>query len=210
MSDKPADTPPQGDVIFHLPKARKPRSARDEAMQDLELSISGHFREQNALLQANNRELSEKLQRLTNGVERLVAEMQGVRTGLKEEAFARVGPGDAPPDLPTVSGEAALFYTYTAKLIGEELGFRASEIGLLLSARGLKWAGNGDYQEIGRPVSKSMSKFWHKEVPGRLRRVLDEDKADKYGIKHKAVLAIFRKWRERKLLATMPTSEASH
>ena len=69
--------------------------------------------------------------------------MHGVRTGKADEAFARVGGEDAAPDLPTVSAEAAVIYTCTAGSIGRKLDFRASEIGTLLGAKGLRWAGNG-------------------------------------------------------------------
>lgn len=208
MTDKPTRGPgAEPGKVFHLPKARKPPSAKDELLE----TISSHFREQNEILRVHNqeqrdrireqgdrlKEQGERIQRLTNGVERLVAEMHGVRTGKKEEAFARVGGMGAAPDLPTISAEAALIYTQTSKQIGLELGFHASQIGLLLSAKGLRWAGDGDYQEIGRSTSPSHSKFWHREVPERLRRVLDENRPEKYGITDKSVLAVFRRWKER-------------
>ena len=50
-------------------------------MRDLELTIAGHFRDQNERQAAMNNALSEKVQRLTVGIERLVEEMNGVRTG---------------------------------------------------------------------------------------------------------------------------------
>jgi hypothetical protein len=214
MKDKPINTSQATEKIFHLPKARQQKSIKEEVLQEVELSLASHFREQNEILLESNRDLSEKMQRLTTGIEHLVAEMHGVRTGRKEEAFARIGSVGASPDLPTVSGEAALIYIYTAGQIGEQLGFHCSQIGLLLSARGLGWVGNGDYQEIGRTTSQSQSKFWHMEVPDRLRKILDEGNPTKYGITTKAVLTMFRKWKERsinhELLDALPTTEAPH
>ena len=101
-----------------------------------------------------------------------VGEMKGVRTGKKEEAFARVGASDASPDLPTVSAEAALIYTQTAGEIGKILNFHATQIGLLLGSRGLGWAGNGDYQEPGRHKKDTQTKWWHRDVPARLRIIV--------------------------------------
>ncbi len=189
MKDKPAGPPKVAqDNLFHLPKERGVKSSKERMLREMELSLASHFREQNELLQANNRELSDKLQLLTNSVERLVHEMDGVRTGRSEEAFAESVAASATPDLPTVSAEAALFYIYTAGQIGGQLGFHCSQIGLLLGPKGLKWAGEGTYQEIGRTTNPSHSKFWHKEVPERLRRILNEGDPEKYEIKTKAVL----------------------
>jgi hypothetical protein len=120
--------------IRHLPRHSIPSEA-ELLERKMELSISAHFREQNELLRKNNTELTDRIQRLTNGVESLVLEMNGVRTGKKEEAFARVANVDSSPDLPSVSAEAALIYIFTAKQIGEKLGFHCSQIGLLLVDR---------------------------------------------------------------------------
>lgn len=196
MTDQKGKSATDGTII-HLPKRREPKSATTKVAEEIGLVMAGHFREQNELLRDMNKALSDKVQRLTTGVERLVEEMHGVRTGKKAEAFARIGGADADPDLPTVSGEAALFYTLTAKDIGNQLGFSASQIGTLLSARGLGWAGNGDYQEIGRH-KKGMTKFWHRDLLAKLRLVLDQGQPDAFGIKDKAVLAIFRAWETRK------------
>lgn len=184
--------------VLHLPRRRVERSNSEERMLEMELAVASHFRDQNEILRSNNRELKEQLQRLTNGVERLVGEMHGVRTGTKERAFARICGKDGSPDLPTVRGEAALWYTHTASTIGRELGFHSSQIGLLLGSKGLNWAGNGDYQEIGRATSISQSKFWHEEVPDLLRAILDENDPGKYRITSKVVLTIFRKWKDRR------------
>jgi hypothetical protein len=188
----------QTGTLFHLPKKRARKSVQERVAEEFELAIASHFREQNKLLREMNQLLSEKVQRLTIGVEHLVDEMHGVRTGKKDEAFARVGPAEASVDLPTVSAESALIYTLSAGDIGNELGFRASEIGLLLGVRGLGWAGNGDYQELGRHKKQSQQKWWHREVPDRLRKILDAGTATDRCIVDKAVLAIFRKWQCRK------------
>jgi hypothetical protein len=191
MTDNPLDGLPGESPVVHLPKRRTPKSIREQITEDLELSIAGHFREQNELLRAMNASLSERVQRLTTGIERLVDEMHGVRTGRKEEAFAKVGPSETPTDLPTVLAEAALIYTLTSSEIGEMLGFRASQIGLLLSARGLGWAGNSDYQELTRHKKAGQTKFWHRDIADRLRRVLDAQAPDQLGISDKGALAIF-------------------
>lgn len=194
--------------IRHLSR-RDLLSEAEILKQEMELSIAAHFSEQNQLLRQNNKDLTDQIQRLTNGVENLAQQMDGVRTGKKDEAFARVAGIDARPDLPTVGGEAALYYIYTAKQIGNILGFQASQIGLLLGAKGLGWAGNGDYQEIGRTVSASQSKFWHREVPDRLSKVLHENNPAKHGIKNKSVLSIFRKWQEQLQQAELAKVELS-
>ncbi|HTV33986.1 MAG TPA: hypothetical protein VME69_12945, partial [Methylocella sp.] len=72
-----------------------------------------------------------------------------------------------------------------------------------LGPKGLGWAGNGDYQEIGRTVSVSQSKFWHREVPQRLKKVLDENDPKKYGIKTKGILTMFQRWQEHKRQAEL-------
>ena len=201
-------------IISHLPSIGASKLPRSQALQEMELSISEHFRKQNEMLMNNNCKLNEQLKRLTNGVECLAKEMHGFRTGKSEEAFARVAGVDASPDLPTVSAEAALIYTLTAAQIGAELGFHSSQIGLLLSPKGLGWAGNGDYQEIGRTINPSHSKFWRREVPARLCVVLDEGRPEKLNIKAKAVLTIFRKWGERRfnceLLAMLESTTPTH
>lgn len=192
-----------GESIIHLPKRRKHRSSHEELKEHVDLSIAKHFREQNIfLLEMNksileeNRSILGKVQRLTAGIERLLGEMHGMRTGKKSEAFARVGGTDAPPDLPTVSAEAAVIYTLTAKDIGQELGFHPSQIGSLLGAKGLNWAGNGDYQEINRNQRKTLPKFWHHALPNKLRKILDENLPESYGIRDAAILSVFRKWNE--------------
>ena len=212
MTDQKGKIATDGKII-HLSKRREPKSTTTKVAEEIGLVMAGHFREQNEILRDMNKSLSDKVQRLTTGVERLVDEMHGVRTGQKAEAFARIGGADADPDLPTISGEAALYYTLTAKDIGEQLEFSASQIGTLLSARGLRWVGNGDYQEIGRH-KKGMTKFWHRDIVTNIREVLDHAQPDAFGIKDKAVLAIFRVWTRRKqeqvLLDELNTTAAPH
>lgn len=195
--------------------ALMPRPPRQKLVRhDLRDIIEGHFREQAETLRKNNEDLSNKMQRVLSGMERLIGEMEGVRTGRKDDAFARIGPCDSSPDLPTIGGEAALYYTFTAKDIGEKLGFHASQIGTLLGPRGLKWAGNGDYQEIGRSTRPGVPKFWHREVPERLRKVLSENKPEKYGIISKSALSMFAEWGRRQaaqeMLDALATGDVAH
>ena len=207
------DELPKGEIV-HLAGRRRQKSISEQVAEGVELTISSHFREQNELLRTMNCDLGAKVQRLTAGIEQLVNEMHGVRTGKKDEAFARVGPSGASPDLPTVAAEAALIYTLTSGEIGKELGFRASEIGTLLGDRGLGWAGNGDYQELGRHKKKTQQKFWHREVTDRLIAVLDGQNPSSYKITDKSVLAVFRKWQkmkaDRSLLEKLTTNAPPH
>lgn len=200
--------------VIHLPKPRKEKLV-SEQLAELGATMSAHFREQNELFRQSNAELKDQVKRLLTGIDTLMSEVNGVRTGKKEEAFARIGAAGEGVDLPTVSGEAALFYTQTAGDIAEALGgFNASQIGLLLSARGLGWVGNGDYQEIGRNKKPHQTKFWHRDVPDRLRKILDAGKPEQYGIKQKSVLTIFRKWQERctaeEMLHAITTDSTAH
>lgn len=64
--------------------------------------------------------------------------------------------------------------------------------------------GNGVHQEIGRNKKPHQTKFWHRDVPDRLRKILDAGKPEQYGIKEKAVLTIFRKWQECRAAEEMP------
>lgn len=116
MSEKREKSQPASAKVIHLPSERRPQTI-EERVSQVESSIAAHFREQNELLRQTNDEMSARLERLTNGIETLVTEMHGVRTGKKEEAFARVAGLDCKPDLPTVSAEAALVYTLSASQI---------------------------------------------------------------------------------------------
>jgi hypothetical protein len=206
VSKQPVDLfPDPAGAIHHLTPHRKPRAQRLTHQQDLTSPILSHFREQHESLLEQNRRLIEsheamhaKIDRLTNGIDRLVQEMHGIRTGAKDEAFARVAGFGCPADLPTVRPEAALIYTLTAAEIGAQLGFRASEIGALLGQRGLKWADNSDFQEITRRKRDSQTRYWVADMPRRLSQILDTNNPSHFAIQEKAVLAIFRKWARRK------------
>ena len=215
MTEKRRDVSRAGADVVHLPKRKAQKSLREQISEDIGETIAAHFREQNEITRATNAGLSAQVQRLMMGIDRLIGEMDGVRTGDKTEAFARVGSVDSPVDLPTVAAESALFYTHTAGEIGEYLGgLRASQVGLLLSRRGLGWAGNGDHQEISRHKKEGQTKFWHREVPARLKAILDEGLPTKYGITNKAVLTTFRKWQDAlgrtNSLAKIPTDGTAH
>ena len=60
------------DNLVYLPQRRTRISSQEEQMRDLELTIAGHFRDQNERQAAINNALSEKVQRLTVGIARLV------------------------------------------------------------------------------------------------------------------------------------------
>lgn len=208
MSKKPSDLFEASGHIVHMAPFRERRPRNADLPKSLELSLVNNFREQNEMLSEQNRTLKysvrdmhSRLDRLTNGLDRLVGEMHGIRTGKRDEAFARVAETGAAADLPTVRPDATLIYGVTATDIGDQLGFRPSEIGLLLSARGLGWADNPDYQEITRRKRATSQRFWVNDMALRLSKVLDENEPDRRGVRDKATLAIFRKWKERKLAA---------
>ncbi len=108
MTEKPTGT------LHHLPRERKPLTEREELLRDVGLTIASQFREQNDMLRAEHREQAARIKeqgerlleqgdmirRLTKGVEQLVGEMHGVRTGRAEEAFARVGGRTPRPTCP--------------------------------------------------------------------------------------------------------------
>ena len=201
--------------VIHLQKRAKSKSLREQISEDISLSIAAHFREQNEVVRATNNQLSAQVQRLMTGIDRLIGEMDGVRTGKKEEAFARVGSLDESVDLPTVAAEAALLYTFTAAEIGTQLdGLRASQVGLLLSKKGLNWAGDGDYQELSRHKKPSQTRFWHFDVPKRLHKILLENQPAKYGITDKTILTLFRNWNANQVnlcrLAALDGTTPSH
>lgn len=138
MSDESSDLFGTSANIVHLPPPRRRRRRLGLADADQD-DLLGHFREQcekqaeqNRSLMASLEAMHAKVDRLTNGMERLIHEMHGVRTGRREEAFARVGGPNCPVDLPTVRPDPALIYSQTAADVGNALGFRPSEIGLLL------------------------------------------------------------------------------
>ena len=112
--------------VVHMAPFRGRRSSSSAIRQDLELALVGHFREQNENLNEQNQALKEsvqemhsKLDRLTNGLDRLVSEMHGIRTGKREEAFARIGEIGSSIDLPTVRPDAALIYGLTLLQISD-------------------------------------------------------------------------------------------
>ncbi len=208
-----------GDKVHHLPASRTPRTQAEEIRETVDLVISAHFREQNELLRQMNQNLtdmnkglSERVQVLTTGVQRLVGEMDGVRSGNKDQAFARVASNDACADLPTVKADVANLYPFTSAKIGVRLGFGHNQIGLLLGPSGLNWAGNGDYQETTR-WQEGHPRYWHADVPGRLSEILTKTAPSDHGIKNRTVVSMFRQWKQRaatEVLATdKPTSGAA-
>jgi hypothetical protein len=189
--------------IHHLPGRRKPRSSADEIREIIDLSLTAHFREQNDILREMNGRLTEtngklieKVQQLAIGVQRLVNEMDGVRSGDKDEAFARVAATDACADLPTIQADVANIYSLTSTKIGATLGFGHHQIGHLLGPTGLKWAGDGDYQETTR-WEEGHPRYWHTDVPNKLREILTKTTPADHNIKNRMVIAMFKQWKDR-------------
>ena len=190
------DTPgPDTSNVILMPRRKTP--SRNEAIvEELDLRLAGYFREQAESFQKMNADLNAQVKRIMFGLERLLGEVEGVRTGQKEEAFARVTGSDGLPDLPTVSADAALVYTLTSAKIGVILGFTATEIGALLGPKGLGWADNGDYQEVGR-WQKGHTKYWHADVPGKLRKILTEHEPGDLGVTNRVAISMFARWKQR-------------
>jgi hypothetical protein len=109
MSEKSADLFQTVPNVMHLPVRRRSRTARHAIDEGMELRIVAHYREQseklveqNRLLMESQKVMHDKVDRLTKGLDRLVHEMHGIRTGQRDEAFARVGDNGCAIDLPTV------------------------------------------------------------------------------------------------------------
>ena len=201
--------------LHHLTGRRKPRTSMEEIREAVDLSVASHFREQNEILREMNGELKnanirliEKIQQLATGVQRLVSEMDGVRNGGKEEAFARVAAMDTCADLPTIQADVANIYCLTSAKIGVMLGFGHNQIGHLLGPSGLRWAGNGDYQEMSR-WEEGHPRYWHADVPNRLREILTKTTPADHGIKSRMVIAVFRQWKARMATEVLADEEAS-
>ncbi len=189
--------------VHHLTGRRKPRNTFEELRESVDLSISNHFREQNEILremndrlEKRNAKLVDSIQRIATGVQRLVNEMDGVRSGDKDEAFARVAASDSSSDLPTIQADVANIYCLTSAKIGSELGFGHVQIGQLLGPSGLRWAGNGDYQEMTR-WEEGHPRYWHADVTNKLREILTKTSPSDHDIKSKTVSAIFRQWKAK-------------
>lgn len=182
----------------------------EEVLRAVDLRLAKHFQQQNEVilgrneiivaqnnrLETLNQQLSDKVSRLLTGMEALLGEVDAVRTGKSDEAFARVARHDEEADLPTIEADAAILYPYTSGEIGAVLGFGATQIGLLLGAQGLKWAGDSAYQEIGR-WKDGRQRYWHKDLPERLTRMLLEHEPDEFGIANKSIRSMFVQFRAR-------------
>ena len=189
-------------VVTHLADHRRVEEIPADAEMRLAKILQDNFREQtdlirehNKTLEQQNQVLSDKIGRLLTGMERLLGEVQAVRTGDQEEAFARVARHDEGADiLPSISADFGLLYPHTSEDVGKLLGFCANEVGLLLGQHGLRWNGDGAYTETTR-WRKGRQRFWHLDVPAKLKVVLSTRDPDEFGITNKAVRAIFRKYR---------------
>ncbi len=180
--------------VIHLPRHRASRNQQDDLLWAIESIMTGHFREQNDVLRATNDGLAQQVQRLAASVERLLGEVNGVRTGRADEAFARFATEGADANLAMVKADVANLYPFTSKKIGDLLGFGATQIGQLLGPGGLRWAGNSDYQEMTR-WEKGHMRHWHTEVPDRLRAILTDDAPEKHDIQNATVIQMFKRWK---------------
>lgn len=194
-----------GDKVIQLSERRGQldQATHDEIVNSLNQLLAEHYRSQKVLLEAKvgellsaNAALSAKVDRLMAGTSRLLEEMNGVRTGTKDEAFAKVIGDDGGADLPKIQADQAIFYPYTSEDIGSVLGFSATEIGQLLGQMGLRWAGNGEYQEMSR-WKIGRTRFWHRDVPERLKIILSEKTADELGIQNSVVRSMFERYQAR-------------
>lgn len=180
--------------VSHLADRRRAKAQcedLDQAMVDkiadaLDIRVARHFQHQNDIL-------------LTS-IKTLVGELDGVRSGKAEHAFAKVASPGCEADLPTMGVDAAIIYKHTADEIGAELGLTASQVGTLLGPGGLGWAGNPAYQEVDR-YKKGRQKFWHWSVPEKLRSVLSAPSGDQIANAAPRIRAIVRKWRKAHGLA---------
>ena len=192
----------KNDKLVHLNSHRSRSSTNGEAEEWR--SLAKHFNERNVELLDKVKEMTErntdqsaKIDRLVKGVEMLVGEMHAFRTGKKDNAFARIARSDEDPDLLRAEADVALYYPHSGTDIGRQLGFTASQIGLLLGAQGLRWADDGDYQELTR-WKEGRTRFWHRDVPMRLHHILAEQEPQEFGITMKSICSMFVVYKTRK------------
>jgi hypothetical protein len=186
------------DTNLHHLQPRRTATDPDEQLiqritESVDLSISRHFQEQNDLLRKQN-------DLLQNSVQRLIQEVDGVRSGRAEEAFAKVAAVNSNADLPTIEADVCLLYPHTATEIGQIIGLSSHEVGTLLGSHGLNWAGDPTYQEMVRHKD-GRQKFWHHTVPERLKAMLIAPPNDKISTANRRVRAIVRKFRAANGLA---------
>lgn len=122
------------DKISHLGQRGRQRPAASEEelaeriAEKIDVRMSRHFQEQNELLKRS--------------VCRLVEELDGVRRGESDHAFAKIAPIDSDAALPTIEVDASILYPHSGEEIGRMFGLTAAEVGTLLGQHGLDWAGN--------------------------------------------------------------------
>ncbi|MGF7210809.1 hypothetical protein GGE65_005421 [Skermanella aerolata] len=183
------------DKIVHLADHREQPigSTTEEFQRVVELVVAKQFQEQNEIIRTQNAalkgvndQLIHQVSRLTNGIERLLGEIDAVRTGRQDQAFARIARHDEIADLPTMEAEVALHYPLTSGEVGQVLGFAPAQIGHLLGVNGLRWAENGDYQEMSR-WKRGRMRYWHKDVPDKLKELLATKTPDDFKISNKNI-----------------------
>lgn len=152
----------------------------------LDSRLAAHFQEQNDMLKTS--------------VGKLIQELDGVRRGEADSAFARVADPGCTPDLPTVAVDSSVLYPHSAAEIGEILGLSANEVGTLLGTRGLGWVDNPKYMECDR-YKPGRTRFWHRDVPALLEDILTNPPVDRLRDINPRIKAIFRKFRRGRGLA---------
>ena len=180
--------------ITHLTdrlRARQEKSDPEQLLVErlaeaVDMKLAQHFQSQNQLL--------------ITSIGRLITELDGVRSGKAEHAFAKIAPPDCAAELPTVAVDSAIIFTHTAAEIGEMLGLNANQVGTLLGPRGLKWAGNPLYQEVDR-YKPGRQRFWHRDVPHLLEQLLRSPSPNSVRGLDSRVKVIARKWRAKNGLA---------
>lgn len=190
------------DGVVHLADHR-PKPTQEEDLSDWKVAAT-HMMAQNRELLAKISSQEGKIDRLLRGVEMLTSAMHDFRTGKTDGAYARVARHDEDPDLLRAKADFALEYPYTAAEIGEALKLNGSQVGLLLGDKGLKWAGNPDYQEMAR-YKVGRQRFWHKDIVVKLRDILWSREPDELGIVRKEIRAIFAAYKTRERQGTLPS-----
>jgi hypothetical protein len=183
-------------IADHLSKNSSEEALVERVADAVDMRIAKHFQQQNQIL--------------TRSISRLIGELDGVRTGKAEKAFARVAAaGDQVDDLlPKIEADSALHYPHTAEEVGKILGLSANEVGTLLGEKGMNWAGNPDYQEMSR-YKPGRQKFWHESVPESLRSFLVNPPRDRMANAHVRIIAIVRKYRRANSLADIVSITAA-
>lgn len=187
----------EGNISHINAHKRKTAATSEEELAEriaakVDARVAKHFQEQNEMLR--------------NSISRLIRELDGVRRGEVDHAFAKVALPDDEAHLPTVEVDASLLYPYSAEDIARQLDLTSVEVGTLLGPNGLDWAGNPRYQEMDR-WKQGRTRFWHKDVPDLLKAILENPSPKSVANASKRVKAIVRKYRRKNGLAELVALE---